>query len=84
MPTEEHTRAPIMWCNNYNVDPSVKLCAQRSAHKKIFSVCAEDTWVADSGTGSCKATWARIGGNWMITKVCISTCKKTRWMRRLK
>jgi hypothetical protein len=28
----------------------------------------KDTWVADNGTGSCKAVWARVDGNWMITK----------------
>ena len=25
-----------------------------------------DTWVADNGTGTCKAAWKRINGKWKI------------------
>ena len=28
-------------------------------------MCVEDTWVGDSGTGSCKATW--LGPHWRAT-----------------
>ena len=39
---------------------------------KVDGMVHEDTWTADSGTGACKATWARIDNNWMITKDEIS------------
>jgi hypothetical protein len=26
----------------------------------------QDTWIADNGTGSCKATWALVGDKWLI------------------
>ena len=28
----------------------------------------EDTWTADSGTGSCKAVWGMVAGAWLIVK----------------
>jgi len=27
----------------------------------------QDTWTADNGTGSCKATWGLVGDKWLIT-----------------
>ena len=43
---------------------------------KVNGFVHEDTWVADNGTGACKAVWAQVDGNWMIVKDEISFTPK--------
>ena len=33
---------------------------------KVEVNCHYDTWVADNGTGTCKAAWKKIDGEWKI------------------